>query len=97
MASDVLRVKLRIHNNIYTVRMAPAALTDVLMKGLESATVKTIRRSTPESLVTGQFANAVEVLSAINQSDVSDQNKEEVMELEVRLQRYTLLLKYINI
>ena len=88
MASDVLRVKLRIMNNIYNVSMAPSALTDVLLKGMESVTVKAIRRSNAESVVTGKFANEVEVLSAINQSDVSggnNQQQEETMEIEVKI------------
>ena len=88
MASDVLRVKLRIMNNIYNVSMAPSALTDVLLKGMESVTVKAIKRSNAESVVTGKFANEVEVLSAINQSDVSgvnNQQQEETMEIEVKI------------
>ena len=83
MSSEVLRVKLRIKNNIYTVKMGASALTDVLLKGLDSLTVQTVMRSTPESLVTGQFACPVEVLSAVNQSDTSTQ--ENMMEIEVRL------------
>ena len=59
--------------------------------------MQTVRRSTPESVVTDQFANAVEVLSAVNQSDISEQNKEEeVMEIEVRLNFITWIRKYLR-
>ena len=85
MASDVLRVKLRIQNNIYNVMMSPSSLTDVLLKGLNSSTVKTVMRGAHEGVVTGQFANPVEVLSAINQSDISTGKDEEVMEFEVSI------------
>ena len=85
MASDVLRVKLRIQNNIYNIMMSPPSLTDVLLKGLNSSTVKTVMTGRAESVVTGQFANPVEVLSAINQSDISSPKDEEVMEFEVSI------------
>ena len=89
MASDVLRVKLRIPNNIYTVSMAPSALTDVLLKGMESVTVKAISRSNAESVVTGKYADEVEVISAINQSDVSANNQQQEETMEIEVQSYT--------
>ena len=90
MSSDVLRVKLRVNNNIYSVKMSPAGVTDVLMQGIDSTTVKAIVRGRPESIVTGQFANQVEVLSAVNQSDISkaQENSEERMEIEVSYFNY---------
>ena len=42
-------------------------------------------RGRAESVVTGQFANPVEVFSAINQSDISSPKDEEVMEFEVSI------------
>ena len=85
MASDVLRVKLCIQNNIYNIMMSPFSLTYVLLKGLHSSTVKTVMRGRAESVVTGQFVNPVEVLSAINQSDISTAKEEETMEFEVSI------------
>ena len=87
MSSDVVNVKLRIHNNIHKVKMSPAGVTDVLIEGLNSTNVKTIMKSRAESVVTGQFTNPVEILSAVNQSDVLNINQqEEVMEIEVNKQ-----------
>ena len=87
MSSEVVNVKLRIHNNIHKVKMSPAGVTDVLIEGLNSTIVKTIMKSRAESVVTGQFTNPVEILSAVNQSDVSNINQqEEVMEIEVNKQ-----------
>ena len=87
MSADVLRVKLRINNNIYSVKISPSCVTDILMKGMESTTVKAIMRGRPESVVTGQFANAVEILSAVNLADINQgkelQNNEQIMEVEV--------------
>ena len=87
MTSEVVNVKLCIHNNIHNVKMSPSGVTEVLVKGLNSTMVKTIMQSRPDSVVTGQFANPVELLSVINQSDVSSNaaQQEEVMEFEVWL------------
>ena len=86
MSSEVLKVRLRIHNNIHSVKMSPSSVTDVLINGLESKIVKTVMKGRPESVVTGQYENAVEILSAINQSAVTTKTpqSEEVMEIEVR-------------
>ena len=87
MPSEVVNVKLRIHNNIHKVKMSPAGVTDVLIEGLNSTIVKTIMKSRAESVVTVQFTNPVEILLAVNQSDVSNINQlEEVMEIEVNKQ-----------
>ena len=87
MSSEVVNVKLRIHNNIHKVKMSPAGVTDVLIEGLNSTIVKTIMKSRAESVVTVQFTNPVEILSAVNQSDVLNINQlEEVMEIEVNKQ-----------
>ena len=87
MSSDVVNIKLRINNSIYTVKMSAGCLTEVLIQGLTSPTVQTILRGTPESLITGSFSNAVEVLSAINQSDTSTTTKEQEgsMDFEVHI------------
>ena len=75
--------------------MSPAGVTDVLMQGMESTTVKAILRGRPESIVTGQFANQVEVLSAVNQSDITNaqENSEERMEIEVSDFKYFYICK----
>ena len=87
MSSEVVNVKLRIHNNIHKVKMSPAGVTDVLIEGLNSTIVKTIMKSRAESVVTVQFTNPVEILSVVNQSDVLNINQlEEVMEIEVNKQ-----------
>ena len=89
MSSEVVNVKLRIHNNIHKVKISPAGVTDVLLEGLNSTIVKTIMKSRADSVVTGQFPNPVEILSAVNQSDVSNSNvnqQEQVMEFEVKSQ-----------
>ena len=52
MSSEVVNVKLRIHNNIHKVKMSPAGVTDVLIEGLNSTIVKTIMKSRAESVVT---------------------------------------------
>ena len=87
MSSDIMRVKLRVKNNIYSVKISPSGVTDILVKGLEPNTVKAIMRGRPESVVTGQFANAVEVLSAVNLTELMQekdkQNDDHVMEIEV--------------
>ena len=83
MSSDVVRVKLRIHNNLYNVKMSPSSVTDVLKQGLNSTTVQSIMKSTPESMVTGQFAKPVEILSAVNMSEINIDQQEEKMEIEV--------------
>ena len=87
MSSDIMRVKLHVKNNIYSVKIAPSGVTDILMKGLESNTVKAIMRGRPESVVTGQFANAIEVLSAVNLTEMVQEkekkNDDHVMEIEV--------------
>ena len=87
MTSEVVNVKLHIHNNVHNVKMSPSGVTEVLVKGLNSTIVKTIMQSRPDSVVTGQFVNPVELLSVINQSDVSSNapQQEEVMEFEVWL------------
>ena len=87
MSSDVVNVKLRINNNIHNIKMSPSGLTDVIIKGLNSMIVKTIMKSRPDSVVTGQFETPVEILYAINQSDVSKnaEQQEEIMEIEVRV------------
>ena len=80
MSSDIMRVKLHVKNNIYSVKIAPSGVTDILMKGLESNTVKAIMRGRPESVVTGQFVNAVEVLSAVNLTEmVQEKEKKKKM------------------
>ena len=79
-------MKLRIYNNIHKVKMSPSGVTEVLLEGLNSTIVKTIKNSRADSIVTGQFESPVEILSAVNQSDVQTagkQNQEEVMEIEV--------------
>ena len=92
MASDMVNVKIRINNSIYTVKMSAGCLTEVLIQGLSSPMVQTILRGTPESIIAGTFSNAVEVLSAINQSDTSQSNQpaEGAMEFEVNI-----ILKYV--
>ena len=80
MSTDILRVKLCI-NNIYCVKISPSCVTDILMKRMESTSVKAVMRGLPESVVTGQFANAVEILSAVNLTDMNQEK--EVMEVEV--------------
>ena len=86
MSSDIMRVKFRV-KNFYSVKIAPSGVTDILMKGLESNTVKAIMRGRPESVVTGQFANAIEVLSAVNLTEMVQEkekkNDDHVMEIEV--------------
>ena len=98
MSSKVVNVKLRINNNIHNIKMAPSGVTDVLLKGLGSTIVKTIMHSRADSVVTGQFVNAVEILSAVNQSDVSkhtDANQqEEIMEFEVRKLLHSCFILY---
>ena len=86
MSSEVVNVKLRIFNNIHKVKMSPSGVTEVLLEGLNSTIVKTIKNSRADSVVTGHFESPVEILSAINQSDVSKPGAkptEEVMEIEV--------------
>ena len=87
MSSEVVNVKIRINNNIHKVKMSPSGVTDVLLKGLNSTIVKTIMQSRADSVVTGHFPTPVEILSAVNQSNVSMNNAtkqiEEVMEFEV--------------
>ena len=97
MSSDEVNVKLRINNSIYTVKMSAGCLTEVLIQGLTSPTVQTILRGTPESLITGSFSNAVEVLSAINQSDTSttDKQQEGAMEFEIHITIWYLLLNFL--
>ena len=86
MSSDVVSVKLRVHNKIYTVKLSPSGVTDVLLKGIQSTIVQTITRGKADSVVTGNYANPVEILSVINQSDIGKDPTtapEEVMEIEV--------------
>ena len=84
MSLEVVNVKLRIFNNIHKVKMSPSGVTEVLLEGLNSTIVKTIKNSRADSVVTGQFQSPVEILSAVNQSDVSKPAAtEEVMEIEV--------------
>ena len=95
MTSEVVNVKLRIHNNIHKVKMSPSGVTDVLLKGLESTIVKTIMKSRADSVVTGQFPSPVEIISAVNQSNVCNNNVtqgEEIMEIEVRTSYYTAII-----
>ena len=66
--------------------MSPSGVTEVLLEGLNSTIVKTIKNSRADSVVTGHFENPVEILSAVNQSDVSKPAAtEEVMEIEVSI------------
>ena len=84
MSSDIVSVKLGVHNKIYTVKLSPSGVTDVLLKGINSTIVQTITRGKADSIVTGNYANAVEILSVINQSDVGQDTlrpSEEVMEI----------------
>ena len=87
MASDLVNVKLRINNSIYTFKMSTGCLTEVLIQGLSSTTIQTMLRGTPESFITGTFSNAVEVLSAINQSNTSQEHnpQEGAMDFEVNV------------
>ena len=85
MSSEVVSVKVRIHNKIYSVKLSPSGVTDVLLNGVDSNIVKTIIRGRADSVVTGTYANPVEILSAINQSEVGAAAQEEVMEIEVCL------------
>ena len=39
MSSDVVSVKLRVHNKIYTVKLSPSGVTDVLLKGNQQSTI----------------------------------------------------------
>ena len=89
MSLDVVSVKLRVHNKIYTVKLSPSGVTDVLLKGINSTIVQTITRGKADSVVTGNYANPVEILSVINQSDLGNEEAtvpEEVMEIEVNYQ-----------
>ena len=86
MSSDVVKVRMRILNNIHIVKMSPSGVTDVLLHGLQSTIVKTVKNGRPESIVTGHFDNPVEILSAINQSEMpANVPSEEVMEIEVSM------------
>ena len=71
---------------MYTVKLSPNGITDVLLKGINSTIVQTVTRGKTDSVVTGNYANAVEMLSVINQSDLAEdrlQPTEEVVEIEV--------------
>ena len=86
MSSDVVSVKLRVQNSIYSVKLSPSGVTDVLLKGINSTIVQTITRGKPDSLVTGNYANPVEILAAVNQSDLGTEQAtayEDLMEIEV--------------
>ena len=92
MSSDVVKVRMRIMNNIHVVKMSPSGVTDVLLNGLQSTIVKTLKNGRPESIVTGHYENPVEILSAINQSEMpSNTATEEVMEFEVSIFMYYLM------
>ena len=86
MSSDVVSVKLRVHNKIYTIKLSQSSVTDVLLKGINSTIVQNITRGKADSVVTGNYANPVEILSVINQSDLGNEEAraaEEVMEIKV--------------
>ena len=94
MSSDIVSVKLRVHNKIYTVKLSPSGVTDVLLKGINSTIGQIITRGKADSVVAGNYANAVEILSVINQSNLGQDRltpNEEVMEIEVHF-----LILYMN-
>ena len=100
MSSDVVSVKLRVHNNIYLVKLSPSGVTDVLLKGINSTIVQTITRGKADSVVTGNYTNPVEILSAINQSDLGQEQvatNEEMMEIEVNNALSYLSVFYLGI
>ena len=71
MSSEVVNVRVRVLNKVYAIKVCPSGVTDILINGLNSRIIQTIQKGKHESVVVGKFRNPVEILSAVNQTEMS--------------------------
>ena len=71
MSSEVVNVRVRVLNKVYAIKVSPRGVTDILINGLNSRIIQTIQKGKHESVVVGEFRNPVEILSAVNQTEMS--------------------------